>query len=343
LVKLNQYIGLGANEELFDTIVVIENYPLDKRLRESGGNLTPQAYAVFEMTHYDLTVAVSTFGEIVIDLLYNPVMLEKERIEEMAEHFRSIVEAVVENPGKKVHQLEMLSQKEKQRLLVDFNSEASGYTANKTITQLFEEQVAKTPGNEAVTGKAHRAGLAPHCTLTFEELKEKSTEIARYLQHRGVGENGIVGILTDRTVEMIIGILGILKTGGAYLPLNPKAPVDRNKYMLDECNAEQLVTVGTMAAMAGEIAPGKEIVYLDGKNVIETGKTGEKEDEELTQAEPSGYAYIIFTSGSTGKPKGVPITHTNLSPLLHWGYKHLGIGPRDRAIQNLSYYFDWSV
>ncbi|MCP4155602.1 MAG: amino acid adenylation domain-containing protein, partial [bacterium] len=342
LVSLKEYIGLGANAELFDTILVIENYPLDKRMRETGGSLTPHSYTPFEMTNYDLTVAVTAFGEITVDIIYNPAKFERGQIGAIADHYLNLVRAIVKNPDKEPHQLEMLSEIEKHRLLVQFNSEATGNIADKIIHQLVEEQAARTPENIAVTGLSHSAGSTLQ-NLTYKELNKISGAIARNLLLQGAGEQDIIGILVDRTVEMITGILGILKAGKAYLPLNPKAPAERNRYMLEDCNVKTLLTVEYMTSTANEITTKKRIVYLDEKDETKTGIKESEEREAQPQVSPSQNAYVIFTSGSTGKPKGVPITHANLSPLLHWGYKHLGIGPQDRAIQLLSYYFDWSV
>ncbi|MCP4150926.1 MAG: amino acid adenylation domain-containing protein, partial [bacterium] len=233
------------------------------------------------------------------------------------------------------------------------------YPVDKSIHALFGEQVERHPEKIVVTGMAHgtyhynrgeapntteesEPGAAPevtYCELTYRELDEITDNQAQNLQAQGVGEGQQVGILVDRTVEMIIGQLSILKTGSAYVPLNPKAPVERNKQMLAECRVNRLLTVGAMTGKAGEIAAGRSIIYLEKKyNESET-----KAVQPLKYVNPANYAYVIFTSGSTGKPKGVPITHSNLTPLLQWGQKEMGIGRKDRVIQNLSYYFDGSV
>ncbi|MCP4153576.1 MAG: amino acid adenylation domain-containing protein, partial [bacterium] len=200
--------------------------------------------------------------------------------------------------------------------------------------------------------KATETGTPPGLTtieLTYGELNKITGNQAQNLQAQGVGEGELVGLLVDRTVEMIIGQLSILKTGSAYVPLNPKAPVERNREMLAECRVKRLLTVNSMTGLARDIAAGRDIIYLDGKYNVPIKEKPLQTHQQQTQAQPlkqvspSNYAYVIFTSGSTGKPKGVPITHSNLSPLLHWGQKEMGIGPRDRVIQNLSYYFDGSV
>ncbi|MCP4220091.1 MAG: non-ribosomal peptide synthetase, partial [bacterium] len=167
------------------------------------------------------------------------------------------------------------------------------------------------------------------------------------------GYSGMAGLLTLPSQYMIFGILGILKAGLAYVPLDPNAPVSRLKYILDECAAGLLVTT---KSLAGKFSGNK--VLLD--NFIKSRQAGKvqsagidgpvgwenirlDEDGGHTETRGTDLAYVIFTSGSTGKPKGVPISHGNICPLLHWGYAQLGLGTKDNVIRNLSYYFDWSV
>ncbi|MCP4984960.1 MAG: AMP-binding protein, partial [Colwellia sp.] len=239
-------------------------------------------------------------------------LFKAETIDRFMTYFMTIGAAVLENPDQRISEIEMLPEAEKRQILVDFNGTGDPYPGDKTIQQLFREQAARTPHAVAVV---HRTRKTYMSYMTYARLNEKSDQLAGHLLERGVAPGGIAGLKVERSFEMIIGILGILKTGAAYVPLNPKAPDARNNYILRECGADVTVTAPEIEECSGTL---------------------------LTQP-AAGLAYVIFTSGSTGRPKGVPITHANLSPLLHWGYRHLGIGPKDRFIQNLSYYFDWSV
>ncbi|MCP4151972.1 MAG: amino acid adenylation domain-containing protein, partial [bacterium] len=356
----------------------------DTAIEIPGLTLKPYEYenstAKFALTFICKTVN----GMLEYALEYSTKLFKPATIHRIISYYKKVVTGILAAPHKSLAELEILSEAEKHQLLVDFNSEATGYTADKTIDTLFREQVAKTPGEIALTGTTH--GRYPKTTgsdetvnpatplgetpeparsqLTYKELNDITDRLAHNLHRQGVGEgeNRQVGLLTDRTVEMIISQLAILKTGSAYVPLNPKAPAERNRYMMQECKVNHLLTVGTMSEMAAVVAPEGEIIYIE-EHIEEHGNEREENKEHKHQKEPehqkhqkggerihtghqpnaNNTAYVIFTSGSTGKPKGVPITHSNLSPLLHWGYKHLGIGPQDRAIQNLSYYFDWSV
>ncbi|MCP4153838.1 MAG: hypothetical protein GY757_39290 [bacterium] len=143
LVNINEYAGFRSGDEVFDTIVVIENYPLDERLRETAGQLSPGEYTMYETPHCDLTAVISTIGETKNDLIYNPEVLEEDVIQRISRHFLAVVEAILPALDREPRQLEMLSPEEKHRLIVQFNSRASGFTIDKTIQQLFTEQEKK--------------------------------------------------------------------------------------------------------------------------------------------------------------------------------------------------------
>ncbi|MFC2146794.1 amino acid adenylation domain-containing protein, partial [Acidobacteriota bacterium] len=220
----------------------------------------------------------------------------------------------------------------------------------KTIHELFEEQVERTPDHIAGIGPSLGPVHHLHLQITYKELNEKSNRLCHYLNQRVINQNGLLGLLVKRSIEMIIGILGILKAGCGYVPLNPKAPATRNRYILEACGTKLVLTNCLLSGENGWKEWGVETVFL----------WGEGNDMDMDNYSPGldvvantrylhslqstvDLAYVMFTSGSTGKPKGVAITHANISPLLHWGYKHMGLIPGDRTLQNLSYYFDWSV
>ena len=210
------------------------------------------------------------------------------------------------------------------------------YPRDKTIRQLFEAQVERTPTQIAVIGPSTAA--ANGVALTYGELNRRTNRLARALRNRGVGANTIVGILVERSVEMIVGILSILKAGGAYLPISPKYPPARKRYMLKDSGARFLLT---HRRFERDFREDEDICLM----ALEDEGLYQYEPGNLDSAEASfdDLAYVIYTSGSTGRPKGVPITHSNLCPLLHWGYEYMGLRPGDRTLQNLAYYFDWSV
>ncbi|MCP4153635.1 MAG: AMP-binding protein, partial [bacterium] len=237
----------------------------------------------------------------------------------------------------------------------------NNYPNDKTIPYLFEEQVRKTPNRTALIGpvngewnlakkyreKQDRTIPRGSVSITYQQLNEISSRLARNLLKQDIKTGTAVGIMTYNTVEMIVAILGVLKAGCSYVPLNPEVPAARTDYILEECRAEQLLTTRTLFKEVDLVDRWKgTILFIEdycpgGNQYREDDKNSER--PLLPTIEPNTLAYIVFTSGSTGKPKGVPITHANLSPLLHWGYDHLNMGTGDRVIKNIPTYFDWSL
>jgi tyrocidine synthetase-3 len=288
------------------------------------------------------------------DFEYCTTLFKPETIERFIGYFKKIVSTLQENPEVMLSGIEIITAEEKRQALYDFNSKEGKYPDNKTLHELFTGQVIQTPYSIAIAGMDDEAqqqrrlpaaaisdgkmkGIrillvmpvtpAGNIYITYRELNEKSLQLAHYLCQQGVKANDLVGIMVERSVEMIIGILGILLAGSAYVPLNPKAPLARNTYLLDECGVDILLTSSSLAGSKNE-------TFYSHRGTQSTA---------LSLPPAANLAYVIFTSGSTGMPKGVPISHSNLSPLLYWGYKHLGLCAKDRTVQNLAYYFDWSV
>ncbi len=196
----------------------------------------------------------------------------------------------------------MLSKEEKNKILYDFNNTKVDYSKDKTISQLFEEQVEKTPDNIAVVFENQQ--------LTYRELNERSNSLAYYLRNKGIGRNDIVGIMVNRSLEMIVSILAVLKSGGAYLPIDPTYPNSRITYMINDSNVKTILTQSILQKRFNNLSNLLSIdlsnynIYANpckNLNVINT---------------PDDLAYLIYTSGSTGKPKGVMLTQKNVNNFI---------------------------
>jgi amino acid adenylation domain-containing protein len=262
-----------------------------------------------------------------LNLEYCTGLFEASTIDRLIGYFRHVLGQLAKNPDRQLAGLEFLPDEERRQILFEFNDTVRKYPVAKTIHELFEEQVGKTPGNTALVYGENR--------LTYRELNRRSLSLAVFLRGKGVMPNTIVGIMVDRSLEMVVGMIGILAAGGAYLPVNHRQPANRKRYMLTDCGAELLLTGAGLTEGVDEsienIDLGEKGLYEAGANHVE--KVSGFED----------LAYVIYTSGSTGNPKGVPISHGNFCPLLIWGKSRLSPGSGDRVVQNLSYYFDWSV
>ncbi|HLP62487.1 MAG TPA: amino acid adenylation domain-containing protein, partial [Candidatus Deferrimicrobium sp.] len=258
-------------------------------------------------------------GEILVEWEYNTDIFDASTIERMVSHYNRLLNEGLNHPEKALSNLPMLPDEEIEKILFEFNDTKSVYPREKTIPELCAEQSLKTPDRIAVFGHG-RTRTNTDARITYKELDAQSNRLAYLLFKKGILKNDVVGIMMERAVDLIIGLLGILKAGAAYLPIDPGSPGERIDYILKDSNARILLNKSDFG-----VAFGSNFVL------------------RASYFNSSTLAYIIYTSGSTGIPKGVPITHANLCPLLHWGYDSMRWGPGDHVIQTLAYYFDWSA
>ena len=261
---------------------------------------------------------------------YNSDLFDATTIERAIGHLMTLLEAMISDRDRSISEFPLLTEKERHQLLVKWNNTGTDYSQEKCIHQLFEEQVEKTPNAVAVVFEGQE--------LTYRKLNQRANQLARYLQSLGVGSEVLVILCVERSVEMMVAMLGILKAGGAYVPIAPAAIEQRLAFICEDTQANLLLTQQSLLDAIAQI--DLQVICLDAgweQNSLNL------ETAPLCAVTVENTAYVIYTSGSTGKPKGVAISHRNLSPLLHWGYEHLGLTQGDRTIQYLSYYFDWSV
>jgi amino acid adenylation domain-containing protein len=357
LVKISQYSRGSYNEGYVDSIVVVENYPLDTQQLQENSPLTIESYSMMEASHYDLTVVIRVFAGIQLHFLYQRGVFAEDVIRRLGAHFLCMIREILENPGRETTEIDILSDREKQQLLEDFNNTTADYPRDKTIPQLFKVQVERTPDNTAVVGPLpvkDRTYVTYMTYITYRELNEKANQLAHILIEKGAAPDTVVGIMTERSVEMIIGIFGILKAGAAYLPIDPDFPEDRINYMLNDSGARFLVTtiglsgkieklsiVNCQLLMVNEELPGSRRLNIPPKEANSVN------NYQLTinnlQLKVNNLAYVIYTSGTTGKPKGVAIEHGSLVNRLNWMQKKYPIDSNDTILQKTTFTFDVSV
>jgi amino acid adenylation domain-containing protein len=278
---------------------------------------------------FDLTLFASLTGPRVssIDVEFRTDLFRPETIDRLAGHFLYLMEQVISDPSRLLQDLQLITPLERQVLLSSFNRENIAYPTQETITSLFEKAAALYPGHMAVTCEG--------ISVSYRELNERSTALASALASAGVKPGEPVAMLTERGAGMITGILGILKAGAAYLPMDPVYPSDRIRFMLEDSGAGILVTDDS--AMAEQFrTEGLVILDLSVLPVVSPLPS-------LHSPAPESPAYIIYTSGSTGKPKGVVIEHRNVVRLLYNDSNLFDFGPRDTWTLFHSYCFDFSV
>ncbi|MEH2045162.1 MAG: amino acid adenylation domain-containing protein [Nostoc sp.] len=236
-------------------------------------------------------------------MVYNTDLFDRATINQMLEHFKTLLSAIVANPEERITNLPLLSEVELHQVLVEWNNTQADYPQNKCIHQLFEEKVQQYPDSIAVN--------FANKELTYQELNTCSNKLAHHLQKIGVGSEVLVGICISQSIEMIIGLLGILKAGGAYVPLDPSYPEERLNFMLEDAQVSVLLTQENLLKhFAGFSNP---IISIDKDWKI---ITQEKEDNLKRDLNSDNLAYIIYTSGSTGKPKGVAVPHKAVNRLV---------------------------
>jgi len=269
---------------LFDTVFFMQSHII------SENNLITRLEK--KTSQFDITLeGLETEEEIKFSLEYNVSIYKKSSMEKLSKHFINVLKQIVEQDEIKICDIDILSEAEIHQLLFEFNDTEAEYQRNKTIYELFEEQVERTPDSIAVkSGKK---------VLTYRELNEKAGKLASLLVDKGIKSEAIIGIMTDRSLDMIIGIMGILKSGAAYLPIDPEYPKDRIEYMLEESGARIVLTNKNLG---DKLEINIEKLKIDEEWIYEM-----ENSHSSCKSLANNLAYIIYTSGSTGKPKGVMI------------------------------------
>jgi amino acid adenylation domain-containing protein/non-ribosomal peptide synthase protein (TIGR01720 family) len=322
-----------SHTPLVQVMFALRNTPMGE-LRMPG--LTLSALETDSGTaRFDLTMqVVDASDELACSFEYNTDLFERETIERLEGHLKQLLASVVADPSRPIGELEMLSAREREQLVVRWNETAVPYPSG-TVVDLIEEQASRRPDAVAVVLEGRR--------LTYGEVNARANRLARRLRELGVGPESLVGLCMERTPEMVVGVLGILKAGGAYLPLDPSYPRERLAFMLDDARVSVLVTQSQLA----ERLPlgGAQVVCLDPSPGGEGGQglAGYGGEDLPRQSGPENLAYVIYTSGSTGRPKGVELAHSGLCNLATAQAGTFGVEPGDRVMQVASLSFDASI
>ena len=279
--------------------------------------------AQFELT---LTLAAAPDGGLRGTLNFNSDLFEASTARRMAEHFRTLAAGLVADPGQRISRVPLWDEEERRRVLVEWNATAVEYPRDRTLHELFEERAAREPGRIAL--------LAGEQALSYGELERWANRLARRLWAAGVGPETRVAICLERSPELVVGLLAILKAGGCYVPLDLAYPAQRLAFMLEDSRAAVLVTrralVERLPAFAGR--------------VLDIDEEGEPlpEDAPGVPVHPDSPAYVLYTSGSTGRPKGVAIPHRGVVRLVT-GAAYAPLVPGDVVLQIATVQFDASA
>jgi amino acid adenylation domain-containing protein/non-ribosomal peptide synthase protein (TIGR01720 family) len=315
---------------LFQVAFVLQNAPLPS-LELPG--LTLSSLEVDRgATQFDLILsAVEGDNEqLIASLIYNKDIFEDDTITRMLGHFNLLLESIISNPKQRISAIPILPQSERRRLLEVWGGARSQYPGRSCIHHLFEEQAERWPDRIVVTFEKG--------SLTYRELNARANQLAHYLKRLGVKSGSLVGICVERSLEMIVGLLGILKSGAAYVPLDPAYPKQRLALILTDAQVSVLLTQQRLVAGLPEHAV--RVVCLDSDSSEIAKESAENIFEDLSA---DTLAYVIFTSGSTGKPKGVMVTHHNVVRLFESTGRLYQFDQDDVWTLFHSYAFDFSV
>ncbi|MCP3781725.1 amino acid adenylation domain-containing protein, partial [Paenibacillus sp. MZ03-122A] len=329
-------------QDLIHHIMVFENYPIGQQMKQMGGSGETKAQTGFsianvalaEQTNYDFNLIVVPDEDISILLEYNALVYSRSAMERIQGHIDHVIGQIVDNPHIRVNELELVTPEEQAQLVQVWGDTAAAYPQDQTLSALFEQQAAKTPDQVAVLCGAE--------SLTYAELNERANRLARTLRAEGVEPDQPVGILVQRSLDMIVGIYAILKAGGAYVPIDPEYPADRIHFMLEDSGAKLVLTQSHLAEQASLSFDGQVLVLdrheQDGQDIYH------EDDSNLEPlAGPHHVAYVIYTSGSTGKPKGVMVEHHSVLNRILWMHDRYDLSAEDTVLQKTAFTFDVSV
>jgi amino acid adenylation domain-containing protein len=299
--RVNVEKNMGRNA-LFDTMLVLLNIDF-KEINIPGLNVRHYPFKR-TTTKLDIYIEAIEFQEqLHIGWEYCTKLFKRETIRRMASHYKEILQEILDSPGKTLGQIEMLSGSEHKQLLFDFNDTQHDYPGKKTIWHLFLEEAASRPDKAVLT--------CGDRTITYKECREKAARLGYFLRNQGVRVGSFAALMVDRSLEMIIGTLGILNAGAAYLPVDPELPGDRIIYTLADSMAGHLIMKAPLSNRL-EGYSGK-ILDIDHCMASTAGQPGQLQVPAPGSTDTChNIAYVIYTSGSTGKPKGIIIEHRSV-------------------------------
>ena len=318
-----------ANQNpLFQVMFILENTPpSDMQL----GDIRLRPLEIKGKTaKFDLTLnLVPEEGGLQGRLNYNCELFEPATMERMIGHYQELLEGIAGQPDQAIAELSMLTEAEREQVLVEWNRRAVEY-GEATIVELFEQQVERTPGEVAVEHNNEQ--------LSYGELNGKANQLGRYLQELGVGPEVQVGICVERSLELVVSLLAVLKAGGAYLPLDFRYPKERLQWMLEDMQPAVLVIQSKLETLLPPVT-GK-VIKLD-RDWEEIGSRSS--ENPSCQVSGDNLAYILYTSGSTGRPKAAGIRHSSVGALVQWAREVFSAEELSGMLASTSICFDLSV
>jgi amino acid adenylation domain-containing protein len=320
--------NLGMNP-IVQVLFALHNMPMP-RVELSDLVITPMDVHN-GISPFDLTVQVyDKPGGIEGTVEYKKDLFNDDTAHYLVRQFTALMESVATRPSTQIAGLSLLTNEERQRIVFGWNQTSKTFQQAHHVHRLFEEAAAQSPHATALIQGNRR--------MTYEELNRKANQVAHFLRRNGVGPEVVVGICAARSFDMVIGVLGVLKAGGAYLPLDPDYPYDRLVFMLNDARVRIVLAQSQIAqtVFRSDLAElNRMVVSLEDESLAK-----ERDDNPKCNVHPQHLCYVIYTSGSTGTPKGVQVVHRGLTNLVLSQKDVYQIRPDDRVLQFFSFNFD---
>lgn len=331
LVQIQGWSSVPRDLPLFETLIVFENYPVSDAMKSQEGSLKIRDVRSLEQTNYPITLVAGAHAELTLKISFDRSRFSSDSIMRMLRHLKTLLEGMADQPEQLISNLPLLSPAEQRELLLEWNDTRQDFSIKQTgcIHELFEAQAERTPQAPAL--------VFNQLGLSYQQLNQCSSQLAHYLKKMGVESNSLVGLYIDRCPEMIVALLGILKSGCAYLPLDPNYPQDRLALMIADAKVRLIVTLEKFLTEIPGNGSGFVCLDRDWEHIAQ-----ESDQNNAASARPDDLAYVIYTSGSTGTPKGVMIPHRALVNHARAMVDLYQITADDRLLQFISLSFDAS-
>jgi len=334
LVEVLQPIRERNTWPLFQVTLNFRNFPQTSSATTENLIIDPYTFELGMIAGLDLILDIKKVSEGLYCQFSYPVELFRERtIQSLSKHFRILLESALANPDKPVSTLNLFTQQEHHQVLLEWNNTQVDYPNNLCVHELVENQVKLTPDAIAVLFEEQR--------LTYEQLNQSSNQLAHYLKKQGMTSEATIGVCLGSSLEMIIGLLAVLKAGCAYVPLDPRHPHERLKFMAQDSKISFLLTQEHLKTFLSN--QEASIVCLDSDRELWSRESIENLHSGATL---DNIVYVMFTSGTTGQPKGVMVTHRGACNHLYWRHDYFASTNSDRVLQKASLNFDdsfWEI
>lgn len=324
LYRINQILGLKSSELLYDSVFAVENYPMDWEMLQQVPGLDISLQNIYENTHVPLVILAFFKEKLELVFTYKTQFIDSAYIDTLAYHFTLVLEQVLKDPSISLEKIALISKEEQIQLLEKFNNTQRRFPDHQSILSLFEDCVGSYPSKTALVYNNKQ--------FTYKELDEKANQVANALIEKGIGLKDIVGLMFPQTAELVIAMLGIIKSGAAFLPIDSSFPQKRLETILEQSGCKLVV----MPTDFKDRLP-QGIPTLD-YDEVELSKLDKRNPN--VSITPQDLVYLIFTSGTTGKPKGVMITQQNLLNYSHWFHQFLTLTQTARTALVTSFAFD---